>query len=180
MPAVLNRINEFFVPETGMLSLGFGHNTCSCENCSDASGRGTVWNRIPQIYSAVYGELCPTDEDILLGFQGQFIVSAARIRGNTRRMYKHLLDLLVSNAKHWIHKDVRDEKIFSDDASDPYFGHQVERSWMLIFQCADPKLANTCSRLGMKRGGEAGKEVDSCQCVDAPPKKVKGVKGRGV
>ena len=106
---VIQRIDDFFIPSTGMLSLGFGFNTCNCNNCSEPSSPGTVWSRIPQIYSAVHGEMCPTEHDIIIGFQGQFLVSARRIRGTSRRVYKHLMTLLEADGYHWIHNDKHSE-----------------------------------------------------------------------
>jgi hypothetical protein len=87
--------------------------------------------------------------------------------------------MLEADKDHWIHTDERLEDVFSDDPSEPYFGHQMERSWMMIFQCADDKLAQTCSRLGDRKGKTAGKALDSCQCLDAKPKGNKSAAEKG-
>lgn len=42
--------------------------------------------------------------------------------------------------------------------SNPTFGHSLERSWPLVFDCDDPELARKC-------GNEVWK-VRECQCLD--------------
>lgn len=160
------RLEDYFVPETGMLSLGFGHASCSCENCKDPWTSDDVWTRVPEIYSAVYEELCPPSK-ILLSYAGQFVVSARRIRGTEKRIYEHLKRILESDMEHWIHSDSRSSKFKLDQPDNPVFGHTLERSWMIMFKCANPILATTCPKLDQRRG--AGDADDSCQCLDSAP-----------
>ncbi|KAL8277232.1 hypothetical protein RQP46_010405 [Phenoliferia psychrophenolica] len=46
----------------------------------------------------------------------------------------------------------------SGGRSNPAFGHSVERSWPLIFDCDDPALSRRCDDLSWK--------VEDCQCSD--------------
>lgn len=156
------RITDYFVPRTGVLSLGFGYSACACDHCQDEWGGDDVWYRVPEVYSAVTGELCPTSK-ILMSYGGQFIVSSNRIRSTQKHVYEHIKDLLESDKDHWIHKDPKAD-VFKDVVDNPYFGHTLERSWMILFQCFDPKLFATCPKLDTRRRPEDADET--CQCID--------------
>lgn len=156
------RITDYFVPSTGVLSLGFGYSACACDHCQDEWGGKNVWYRVPEVYSAVTGELCPTSK-ILMSYNGQFIVSSNRIRSTQKHVYEHMKYLLESDKDHWIHKDPK-TYMFKDTVDNPYFGHTLERSWMILFQCSDPKLFATCPKLEIRRRPA---DVDeTCQCID--------------
>lgn len=156
------RITDYFVPQTGVLSLGFGYSSCSCDNCQDDWGGDDVWYRVPEVYSAVTGELCPTSK-ILMSYGGQFIVSSSRIQLTEKHVYEHIKQLLESDKEHWIHEDPKMGR-FNDRVNNPYFGHTLERSWMILFQCFDPRLSVTCPKLDTRRGSDDTDET--CQCVD--------------
>ncbi|RPA81075.1 TPT-domain-containing protein [Ascobolus immersus RN42] len=162
---IKRRLEDYFKPEkTGMLSVGFGHASCSCDHCEDPWGGRDIWTRVPEIFSAVYGELCPPSK-ILLSYAGQFVASAKRIRAGEKHTYQHLKEVLESDTDHWIHGDPRAGR-FNDSPSAPFFGHSLERSWMIIMRCAEPRLADTCPRLSDVRA--AGDADDKCQCLDLP------------
>lgn len=163
-PQLKKRITDYFVPRTGVLSLGFGYSTCSCDNCQDAWGGDDVWYRVPEVYSAVTGELCPTSK-ILMSYGGQFIVSATRIRSTKKQVYEHMKRLLESDKDHWIHEDSKMDR-FNDRPDNPYFGHTLERSWMILFQCSDPGLSSSCPVLNTRR--QPGDTDETCQCIDKP------------
>lgn len=156
------RITDYFVPRTGVLSLGFGYSSCACDNCKDEWGGDDVWYRVPEVYSAVTGELCPTSK-ILMSYGGQFIASSNRIRSTQKHVYEHIKQLLESDKDHWIHEDSKMDR-FNDGVDNPYFGHTLERSWMILFQCFDPRLSATCPKLDTRRGLEDTDET--CQCID--------------
>lgn len=156
------RITDYFVPRTGVLSLGFGYSSCACDNCKDEWGGDDVWYRVPEVYSAVTGELCPTSK-ILMSYGGQFIASSNRIRSTQKHVYEHIKQLLESDKDHWIHEDSKMDR-FNDGVDNPYFGHTLERSWMILFQCFDPRLSVTCPKLDTRRGPEDTDET--CQCID--------------
>lgn len=155
-----NRLEDFFNDKTGVMSIGFGHARCKCSQCKDPFGTTNVWNRVPEIYSAIYGELCP-NTDILMSYTGQFVVSDKRIRGTPLHVYQHLKDVLESDLEHWIHEDRHSMK---DEPSAPSFGHTIERSWMIMFKCSDPRIADECPKLGFRRSW--GDADDKCQCLD--------------
>ncbi|TGZ81749.1 TPT-domain-containing protein [Ascodesmis nigricans] len=161
LDGAVNRLTDYFTPDTGILSLGFTHSVCRCHECRDP-WENDIWFRIPEIYSAVYGELCPS-EGILMTYTGQFVVSARRIRGGPKHVYEHLLSLLDSPMEHWIHQDPKGQK-FSDATDNPFFGHTLERAWMIMFQCADPRIATSCGGLTQRKNPEDS--IDKCQCLD--------------
>lgn len=161
-PQLKARITDYFIPNTGVLSLGFEHSSCSCDNCKDDWDTDDVWHRIPEVYSAVTGELCLTSK-ILMSYGGQFIASSNRIRSTRKHVFEHIKLILESDMDHWIHKDSRDGR-FKDRVDNPFFGHTLERSWMILFQCFDPRLSATCPTLDTRR---QPKDTDeTCQCVD--------------
>lgn len=164
MKATMNRIQDFFMPKTGMLSLGFRHATCNCDSCKDPWTSPDLWPRVPEIYSAVYRETCQNNTSILISYAGQFLASAKRIRGTSKAIYKHLSDLVESDSEHWIHQDSHDARFF-DTMDNPYFGHTIERSWMIVLQCSEPRLAERCQDLNLRR--VEGDSDDICQCIDA-------------
>lgn len=158
LPKVKSRIEDFFKPSTGVLSLGAGYGSCSCGSCKDPWGNDDL-SRVPGIFSAVYSELCPPS-NVLLSSSGQFLVSAKRIRGTPKHTYEHLKTLLESDKKHWIHKEAKS----IDEPDHPSFGRVMEKSWMIAFKCVDPRLAQSCPTLGDRR-----RETDPderCQCID--------------
>lgn len=159
LPKMESRIEDYFKPNTGVLSLSSGYRSCSCKSCEDPWGSKGDLSRIPEIFAAVYSEICPVS-NILLSNSGQFIVSAKRIRGSPKHAYEHLRTLLESSKKHWIHKEAKG----SDESEHPSFGRVMEKSWMIAFKCADPKLAKSCPTLDRRRG--PGDSDETCQCID--------------
>ena len=157
------RIEDFFLPSTGMLSLGFGHKECSCETCHDPWVSASTWPRVPQIFSAVYGEICPST-NILLSYGSKFIVSSKRIKGTGKHIYQHLKEILESDEKHWIHQDER-QLGMEDFPHNSYFGRTLERSWMIIFKCSETRLVKSCPGLDTRRKPDDWDDV--CQCLDA-------------
>lgn len=157
--AVEGRIEEYFKPRTGVLSLSSGYGTCACGSCKDPwSGKDNL-SRVPEIFAAVYSEICPAS-NVLLSNSGQFIVSAKRIRGTPKHIYEHLRTLLESDKKHWIHKEAKG----TDEPDHPSFGRVMEKSWMITFKCADPKLAVSCPSLSDRR--RPADTDERCQCID--------------
>jgi hypothetical protein len=159
-----NKINDYFINNTGVLNLGFLEG-CECVACKDPWDQERRFPRLPQLYSALNGKMCP--KHITLSYLGQMIVSAERIRSRPRQIYKHLRAVLESDMEHFIHDDPRQEWAFADDPSEPYFGHTLERSWMVLWGCEDTKILNGCGGwegLGRRRGVD--EPYDKCQCLD--------------
>lgn len=155
------RLEDYFSERTGVLSIGFGHATCKCGECKDPWGGEDTWNRVPQIWLAVNGELCPDDE-ILMTYAGQFVASDRRIKKTGLHTYKHLKEVLESDEKHWVHSEPKGK--YADTRDDPKFGHVIERSWMIMLHCSDPRLARECGDLRERR--KEGDADEKCQCVD--------------
>ncbi|KAF1354019.1 hypothetical protein BDV97DRAFT_130013 [Delphinella strobiligena] len=155
------RVRDYFVEETGMLSLGFSGNTCNCNECGDRWGWNDLSTIIPDVYSRVYHERCDSKR-ILLSYKGQFIVSAARIRGVDRQVYEDLHKALI-NGESWAHQ----EPYLAgrpDSLDAPFFGYTLERLWSTLLQCSDLDIAFKCPTLlsGKRRWGTA----EDCQCFD--------------
>jgi len=159
-----NRILDFYVPETGMLSIGYTLQVCSCYKCQDYWDDGRVFSHIPELWSAVNGQLCPGDTGILMGYQGQMIVSRNNIHKTQRAIYQHLEDILEAEMEHWVHKEQRQSDMFEDSVQNPYFGHTLERSWQTLFHCSETRLYKTCEEVEWRR--QEGDPVENCQCLD--------------
>jgi hypothetical protein len=162
MRELIPRIDSYLVPNTGMLSLSFSGETCSCRNCEDHFGWSDTWSVVPSLYESVYQRPCEDDTEVLLSYKGQFVASAKRIRGVRKSVYDGLLETITSESG-WSH----DERFVSesDSPDNPDFGFVVERVWGLLMQCAvDEKVERKCPSLlsGMPWGGD----VADCQCLD--------------
>ncbi|TVY46711.1 hypothetical protein LOCC1_G004663 [Lachnellula occidentalis] len=163
MRELIPRIDDYLVPETGMLSLGFTGVPCDCETCGDRWGWEDKYNAIPMLYEKIYSESCSPSTPILLAYKGQFVASARRIRGISKKIYGGLLETITSK-DGWSHNQTYVGGAV-DRPDNPYFGFTVERVWSLLMQCAtDGRVAAKCPSLlsGMGRGGVVG----DCQCLD--------------
>ncbi|KAG4412497.1 hypothetical protein IFR04_014353 [Cadophora malorum] len=172
MRELIPRINSYLVKETGMLSLGFTGVTCTCNNCSDRWGWEDKWGVIPALYEKIYSHACEAEEQILLSYKGQFVASARRIRGISRKVFGGLLTTITSK-EGWSHdtssQDIAGVGADEDSPSNPYFGFAMERVWGLVMQCGtNAAVAARCPSLlsGMGKGGK----VEDCQCLDVPVK----------
>ncbi|KAG9229045.1 hypothetical protein BJ875DRAFT_211746 [Amylocarpus encephaloides] len=163
MRELIPRINDYLVPETGMLSLGFTGVQCDCEACGDRWGWEDKYTMVPDLFKKIYKQPCKTGAPILLAYKGQFVASARRIRGIDKDIFKDLM-VAINSKDGWSH----DTTIVGDHVDrpdNPYFGFTVERIWGLLLQCAtDGSVAAKCPSLlsGMGRWGEVG----NCQCLD--------------
>lgn len=168
---MLPRIRDYYHESTGMLSLSFVGNTCDCNSnlCadrfwSDASGL------IQQTYlTANRLKECPSpDSKILLSYKGQFIASAARIRGVDKKVYADLQQLFVDKNSYAHSKEylslATDLTGTMDRISQPVFGFSMERLWSSLMQCDDMEVARRCPSLlsGWRTGGSRS----DCQCLD--------------
>ncbi|KAH7395748.1 hypothetical protein BKA64DRAFT_674570 [Cadophora sp. MPI-SDFR-AT-0126] len=172
MREMIPRINSYLVKNTGMLSLGFTGVTCTCNYCSDRWGWEDKWGVIPALYEKIYSRACESEEHILLSYKGQFIASARRIRGISRKIFGGLLTTITSK-EGWSHEissqDMAGVGADADSPTNPYFGFAMERVWGLVMQCgSNAEVAAMCPSLlsGMGKGGK----VEDCQCLDMPVK----------
>ncbi|KAH8658788.1 hypothetical protein BGZ60DRAFT_383131, partial [Tricladium varicosporioides] len=164
MRELIPRINDYLVPESGMLSLGFTGVLCKCGSCGDRWGWEDRYNAVPQLFETIYKEPCKTTQPVLLAYKGQFVASARRIRGISKKIYGGLMTTITSKESHWSHNET-----FvggnEDRPDNPYFGFTMERIWGLLMQCGtDGGVAAKCPSLlsGMGKGGQ----VADCQCLD--------------
>jgi len=163
MRELIPRINDYLVPETGMLSLGFTGVECECESCGDRWGWEDKFGAVPTLFEKIYKEPCDPTTPILLSYKGQFVASAKRIRGISRKIYGGLHEAITSKDGYSHNKTYVGDAV--DRPDNPYFGFTVERIWSLLMQCAtDERVAAKCPSLlsGMGRGGDVG----DCQCLD--------------
>jgi hypothetical protein len=176
-------IEKYFLPETGMLTLGMFTGWCDCRNCEDDLWVDTE-NVIPSTYEAITGQNCTA---ALMAYKGQFIVSGQRIRGVGKPLYLDLLDRLNNGtqggrvrpgSRPVIEARAGDKKMHLDDnPSNPKFGHVVERIWPVLMQCSSFDLLERCPSMmngltwrwpeGLEGYGWSGEPRD-CQCLDVP------------
>jgi hypothetical protein len=168
----LEKVQNFLVApsegnsSTGVMSLGY-YDECQCTSCHDRWDVSRTWSRIAELYSLLNGALCP--RNILLTYLGQIIVSQKRIKSRSIETYEYLQRVLVSDMSHSIHADPRQQGIFNDSRENPYFGHTLERSWMLLWDCNNRTMLETC---GFGEGSitnfrTEGAPPEACQCMDA-------------
>jgi hypothetical protein len=155
------RIRDYFdSSRTGMMSLGWSGNVCDCQSCGDRYMFTDRASLFPEIHSRINN--ATTCSNVLLSYKGQFVVSAARIRGVPKSVYEDLRDAFV-NPDSWAHQKEYYQDRF-DSLDNPYFGFTMERIWNLLFQCSDMNVAWRCPTLlsGWRLGGSKA----DCQCFD--------------
>lgn len=152
--------NYYNRAQTGFLNLGWPGRLCDCENCSDRFGWQDNLHFIPQVYNQIYNStIC---EKVFLSYKGQFIVSAARIRGINKDIYHDLWQAFVDK-NSWAHQPSYLQGR-PDSMSAPDFGYTVERLWNLLFQCSSVDVAWKCPTL--VSGWRLGGDISDCQCFD--------------
>lgn len=82
--------------------------------------------------------------DLVLTYRGQFLASAARIRGNDKSLYGQLPDGLLDMSS-WMHQPEYIERGLTtgtpDFLTDPAFGYVLERLWSGIMGCSSARVA---------------------------------------
>ncbi|KAK4496908.1 hypothetical protein PRZ48_011357 [Zasmidium cellare] len=163
----LHRIENYYVPETGMLGLSFASEVCDCHRCADP-----YWHDYSGVLAKTY-EMANnrTCGWFMLSYKGQFISSAARIRGAGKEVYEYLHDGL-SDPNSWAHQSEYIGAISeqADSMNAPALGFSLKRMWSGIMQCADLGVAARCPTMlsGFRRIGGKGED---CQCFDREPGK---------
>jgi hypothetical protein len=152
---------RYFRPyKTGFLNLGWAGNVCDGgENCGDRHGWKDEILTFPVIQSRIDNT---TRENVLLSYKGQFVVTAARIRGIEKLIYEDLEQAFVDE-NSWAHQPeyLKGRK---DSMSQPWFGYTMERIWNVLFQCSDMEIAWKCPTL--LSGWRPGGSIADCQCFD--------------
>lgn len=166
----LRHIYDYFAPNTGFLSLAPSGSFCSsCEPCFDHD-----WSEDPHVLNALFADF--NDEvqckDMVLTYRGQFIASAARIRGNDRSTYVRWLREL-RDAQGRLHNLPYVASAWSrkkDSMSAPRVGFTIERMWGVIFQCNQRRIADRCpaflSNPLCPRFVCSAAALEDCQCLD--------------
>ncbi|GAP92910.1 hypothetical protein SAMD00023353_10500170 [Rosellinia necatrix] len=135
------RLEDYFVEQTGFLSLSHVRNFCpSCDTCNDHSG----WTEEGTVLRDIFGRSNPdkTCQDISLTYRGQFVVSSHRMKRANQGLLRELRGRLIE---------------------DEHLGFTLERSWGTIFQC--PTISERCpTLLSGWMGNRAA--VEDCQCLD--------------
>ncbi|KNG52704.1 hypothetical protein TW65_00120 [Stemphylium lycopersici] len=150
----------FRANQTGFLNLGWAGNVCNSDDCGDKNG----WQDETSLLSNIQSRIDDTARDgVLLSYKGQFVVTAARIRGIDKAIYENLWNLLVDE-ESWAHKEPYLHGR-QDSMSRPQFGYTMERIWNVLFQCSDMDVAWKCPTL--LSGWRPGGTIADCQCFDA-------------
>ncbi|RMY33255.1 hypothetical protein D0866_06054 [Hortaea werneckii] len=165
--ALRRRLQDYFVPETGFLTLSYVGGFCShCSGCKDLAGWGEQDGVLEDIYSMFNnGSYC---QDLVLAYRGQFVVSRNRIRSNDIKAYQHLRNQLIdmNDDKHKMpYLDQNWMAGRRDRLDAPNFGFTIERMWGAIMQCSDQRIAKECPSL---LAGLLGNRMPlgACQCLD--------------
>jgi hypothetical protein len=157
------RIRDFFGINTGVLSLGI-YESCNCVDCTDPWDATRKFPRLEELYAALNGQFCP--KSVILTYLGQFITSATRLRSRGLETYEYLKKVLEADQTHFIHADPKQD-FFPDDVTNPYFGHTLERSWMILFGCSEARLVEKCGSWGgLRNPRKPFAADDDCQCLD--------------
>jgi hypothetical protein len=154
------RLRNFFDPDrTGFLSLAWS-DICNCAECGDQF----FWHDTAGLFPKYYRELYNSTRcnSVLLSYKGSFIVSAARIRGVEKTIYKELWQGFVGE-NSWAHQPNYTQGR-PDSMNAPDFGYTMERMWSLLFQCSNVDVAWKCPSL--MSGWRLGGDMADCQCLD--------------
>jgi hypothetical protein len=149
---------EYDPLQTGMLDLGFRGHSYTCKG-TDQWGWSDDSGIISRVYDSIYHAEC---SPFLLSYKGQFVVSASRIRGNSKEIYSYLRQALV-DPESWAHQEPYLQGR-SDAMSAPVFGYSVERLWNVLFQCSDVAMFWKCPSFWS--GVSTGDDRATCQCLD--------------
>lgn len=153
--------NYYSRSQTGFLNLGWSGTVCNCEDCGDRMFWRDKTHIFQQVYTKINNDSAPC-ESLLLSYKGQFIVSAARIRGISKDIYQDLWQAFTDD-KSWAHQPAYLQGR-PDSLSAPDFGYTMERMWNLLFQCSDIDVAWRCPSLVSR--WRIGGTIGDCQCFD--------------
>ena len=165
----LARFKDYFIPNTGFLSLSPTHQ--SSNTCSPQPWDHSTWSESAAILSPIFSALNVSDcTDYTFTYRGQFIVSARRIAATPSAVYSLLLHNLVdANATTHQEEYARQRWLSGklDSLNAPLFGFTMERLWGLVFGCWG-KMEGCPSLVAGRVGGmiSTGDGAESCQCLD--------------
>jgi hypothetical protein len=168
---ILPRTSDYFVANTGFLSLSPTHQTSN--TCIPQPWDKSTWSESSAILSPIFSALNLTNcVECTYTYRGQFIVSAQRILSQSPDVYQLLLENLV-DANAMTHQMEHGKQPWlpskQDSLNAPLFGFTMERLWGLVFGCQGKMEGCTslmAGAVGAAMGGRRG-DVGECQCLDA-------------
>ena len=150
-----NAIANEFTPGTGFLALSSYNEPCYCGDCGT---QGQFPLMVP-IYNVLEKDVCHAPNFVSLW--SQFIVSRSRILARDVTIYQWIFDMISAPKEHWVHDEqqpdfIKEQYMHGNSTPDnPLFGHTLERSWSMIFECSFPDSV-----------GEAACNREKCHCLD--------------
>lgn len=161
------RVRDYFVPNTGFLSLSSTHQTSN--TCSPQLWDHSTWSESSSILSPIFSALDITRcVDYTLTYRGQFIVSAQRILATPPAVYRLLLQNLIDGNATTHGDEYKNQPWLptkQDSLNAPLFGFTMERLWGLVFGCQGT-MRECPSLVAGVIGGRRGGSVGRCQCLD--------------
>lgn len=168
---VYPRLEDYFDPQTGFLSLSDTHyhlNTCIHQPWDHST-----WSEDPKVLSDIYEQANITGcKDYTLTYRGQFVVSRSRVLAQNKELYSYLLNSLVdadavTHSQDYLQQPWLPSK--EDSLNAPLFGYTMERLWGLVFGCEGrldkcPSLVSGAIRNGLGLGIKG--DMEDCQCLD--------------
>lgn len=151
--------NYFDADRTGFLNLGRA-DVCDCDTCGDRYFWSDTSGLFPQYYNKIYNS--SDCSNVVINYKGSFMVSAARVRGISKKIYNELWQAFTDK-NSWAHQQEFLQGR-SDSMNAPDFGYTMERMWSLLFQCSDMNVAWKCP--SYISGWRVGGEIADCQCFD--------------
>jgi hypothetical protein len=121
------RMQDYFVPNTGFLSLSdVSEYRSSWDQCWDHS----TWSESSDVLGSIYSRANPTlCQGFTLTYRGQFIASRHRIHSQDKQLFQDLLDEFV-NPRSVVHSSGHAEHPWlpgkSDSMDRPLFGYTIE------------------------------------------------------
>ncbi|KAH0344878.1 hypothetical protein KCU83_g8093, partial [Aureobasidium melanogenum] len=166
------RLENYFVPQTGFLSLSDTHNHLN--TCIHQPWDHSTWSEDPEVLDAIYKQANITGcKDYAFTYRGQFVVSRSRVLAQSKLLYSHLLhnlvdDDAVTHSEAYLKQPWLPSK--EDSLNAPLFGYSMERIWGLVFGCEGkmdkcPSLVSGAVRHGLGLGIKG--HVGDCQCLDS-------------
>ncbi|GAA5929804.1 hypothetical protein JCM3775_006559 [Rhodotorula graminis] len=149
------RLRRTLSTRTAFVSLGpYQTNLCGLD-----SEVRTQMGGIRDIFEMVKGRPCTegNEEDrVLSTWAGQFAASRRTLLKNELKVYERLVRMIEAPDDDPIHKQYNPSG--PSTASNPAFGHALERSWPLLLHCDDKRIAETCP--------DRAFEPKDCQCFE--------------
>jgi UDP-galactopyranose mutase len=154
LPLAYRAITELFTSKTGFLPL---REWMKCIEC--VSGPNWMTENVDSVFAMLKNRI-PTDS-VQFTPTGQFIVSSERIHRIPVGQYKKVKEMFeVDESSDFYTSDRNIHGQGKSRPSNPVFGHSIERSWALMFDCVKDK-----SVVGKCAGDGFFTDAD-CYCSD--------------